>query len=49
MTGLAHGVGGVHDVVLMVGMFAGPMVLLALVLLVGKLRGDDGDELDEEA
>ena len=42
---LAHnGQTSAHDLVLLVGAFVAPVVLLAIVIVVGKLRGEDPDD-----
>jgi len=45
MTTLAHvGGGDWHDLVLLGAAVVGPVVLLAIVIVVGKIRGEDDDE-----
>jgi len=42
---VAHaGQTGLHDVVLLGSFVIGPAVLLAVVFVVGKLRGDDDED-----
>ncbi len=45
---LAHmGTGDWHDLALIGTAFVAPVILLAIVIVVGKIRGDDDDEEDE--
>jgi hypothetical protein len=40
---------GLHDLVLLGAMIVAPVLLLAIVIVVGKLRGDEESEEDEPA
>ena len=47
---VAHlGQTGLHDLVLLGAMIVAPVLLLAIVIVVGKLRGDEESEEDEPA
>lgn len=38
---LAHGAGGLHDLVLTIFAFVAPAVIIAILAIVGKIRGED--------
>jgi hypothetical protein len=48
MSTLAHGVGDWHDLALLGVAFVAPVILLAVIIIVGKIRGDDDDDDEDE-